>query len=97
VSTELDLDALGGLELDGGLLSVGLEGSVGGDESAGRDGGRVSDTLCDLLALVDLGDFLLEEGVTLLADLDDLGTLNAPSLSTCQSSVSFSLHHAMYL
>jgi hypothetical protein len=92
LSTELDLDALGSLELDGGLLSVGLEGSVGGDESAGRDGGGVSDTLCDLLALVDLCDLLLEELVTLLADLDNLGALSAPSLNSCQSLVFLGLH-----
>lgn len=97
LSTELDLDALGSLELDGGLLGVRLEGSVGGDERAGRDGGRVSNTLCDLLALVDLGDLLLEELVTLLADLDDLGTLSAPSLNACQSSVFCRSCHVMYL
>jgi hypothetical protein len=57
----------------------------------------VSDTLCDLLALEDLGDLFLEELVTLLADLDDLGALNAPSLFACQSSVSFGMHYAMYL
>jgi hypothetical protein len=34
-------------------------------------------TLGDLLALVDLGNLLLEELVTLLADLDNLLTLNA--------------------
>ena len=36
-------------------------------------------TLGDLLALVDLGDLLLEELVALLADLNDLGALGAPS------------------
>lgn len=36
-------------------------------------------TLGDLLALVDLGDFLLEELVTLLADLDNLLALGAQS------------------
>ena len=36
-------------------------------------------TLGDLLALVDLGDLLIEELVTLLADLDDLLALKAQS------------------
>jgi len=39
----------------------------------------VGDTLDDALALVDLGDLLLEELVALLADLNDLGALGAPS------------------
>lgn len=34
-------------------------------------------TLVDLLATVDLGDFLLEDLVTLLADFDNLGAGNA--------------------
>jgi len=97
LSTELDLDTFAGLELDGGLLSVGLEGSVGSNESAGRDGGGVRDTLCNLLALEDLGDLFIEELVTLLADLDDLGALNAPSFNACQSSVSSRMYNALYL
>lgn len=36
-------------------------------------------TLADLLALVDLGDLLVEELVTLLTDLDDLLALKAKS------------------
>jgi hypothetical protein len=36
-------------------------------------------TLGDLLALVDLGDFLLEELVTFLADLDNLLTIDTES------------------
>lgn len=36
-------------------------------------------TLGNLLALVDLGDFLIEKLITLLADLDDLLTLRAQS------------------
>jgi hypothetical protein len=39
----------------------------------------VRNALGDALALVDLGDLLLEELVTLLADLNDLGALGAPS------------------
>jgi hypothetical protein len=42
-----------------------------------RPGG--GQTLEDLLSLVDLGDFLIEELVTLLTDLDDLFALNAKS------------------
>lgn len=57
----------------------------------------MSNTLCDLLALVDLGDLLLEELVTLLANLDNLGTLSAPSLNASQSSIFCRLRHAMYL
>jgi hypothetical protein len=45
----------------------------------------VGDTLGDALALVDLGDLLLEELVTLLADLNDLGALGAPSWRMSQS------------
>lgn len=47
----------------------------------------MGDTLSDLLALVDLGNLLVKELVALLADVDDLGALSAPSLNTCQSSV----------
>jgi len=36
-------------------------------------------TLADLLALVDLGDLLLEQLVTLLAELHDLLALLTPS------------------
>lgn len=36
-------------------------------------------TLGDLLSLEDLADLLVEHLVTLLADLDDLGTLSTPS------------------
>jgi hypothetical protein len=55
----LDLDDLSLLQLGGCLFGVGLEGGVWGDVGARRDGGAVSDTLDDLLALVDLSDFLL--------------------------------------
>jgi hypothetical protein len=40
---------------------------------------RRKPTLGDLLALVDLGDVLFEELVTLLADLDNLLSLQAKS------------------
>ena len=40
---------------------------------------RGAHTLVDLLALVDLGDLLLHQLVTLLADLHDLLTLETPS------------------
>lgn len=36
-------------------------------------------TFGDLFSFVDLGDFLLEELVTLLAELKDLASFNAPS------------------
>jgi len=39
----------------------------------------VTDSLGELLALVDLADLLFKEFVTLLADLYDLGAFNAPS------------------
>lgn len=79
LSTELDLDSLAGLEGGLGLLRVGHERGVGSDVCAGRNSARVGDTLDDALALVDLGDLLLEELVALLADLNDLGALGAPS------------------
>lgn len=41
------------------------------------EAGRGKLTLGDLLALVDLGDLLVEELVTLLTDLDDLLSLEA--------------------
>jgi len=79
LSTELNLHGLAGLEGGLGLLSIGHQRGVGSDECAGRNGARVGDTLGDALALVDLCDLLLEELVALLADLDDLGALSAPS------------------
>jgi hypothetical protein len=39
----------------------------------------VRDALGDLLSLVDLGDLLLEELVSALADVDNLCSLSAPS------------------
>lgn len=72
LSTELDLDGLTGLDLDSSLLLVGGQGSVGGDETGGRDGSGVGEALGDLLAAVDLGKLLLDELVALLADVDDL-------------------------
>jgi len=39
----------------------------------------VGDTLGHLLALVHLCDLIFQQLVALLADLDDLGALNAPS------------------
>jgi len=39
----------------------------------------VADTLGDLLALEDLGDFFLEEFVSLLADLNNLCALDTES------------------
>ena len=72
LSTKLDLDRLAGLDLNNSLLLVGGQGSVGGDESGGRDGGGVGEALGDLLAAVDLGKLLLDELVTLLADVNDL-------------------------
>jgi hypothetical protein len=79
LSTELDLHRLAGLEGSLSLLRIGHERGVGSDVCAGRNSARVGDTLGDVLALVDLGNLLLEELVTLLADLNDLGTLGAPS------------------
>lgn len=79
LSTELDLHSLSGLEGGLGLLRVGHERGVGSDVCAGRNSARVGDTLDDALALVDLGNLLLEELVALLADLNDLGALGAPS------------------
>lgn len=72
LSAELDLDGLTGLDLDGSLLLVGAQGSIGSDKSGGRDGGGVRETLGDLLATVDLGELLLDELVTLRADVDNL-------------------------
>jgi hypothetical protein len=85
LGTELYLHSLAGLEGGLGLLRVGHERGVGSDVCAGRNGARVGDTLDDALALVDLGDLLLEELVTLLADLNDLGALGAPSWRMSQS------------
>jgi hypothetical protein len=79
LGTKLDLHRLAGLEGGLCLLRVGHKRGVGSDVCAGRNSGRVGDTLGDALALVDLGDLLLEELVTLLADLNDLGALGAPS------------------
>lgn len=79
LGAQLDLDGLASLQRRRSLLGVGLEGRVGGDVGAGGDGGAVADALGDLLALVDLGDLLLEQLVAALAKLDDVGALSAPS------------------
>jgi hypothetical protein len=79
LGTELDLDDLSLLQLGGCLFGVGLEGCVWGDVGARRDGGAVADALDDLLALVDLSNFLLQELVTALAELDDAGVSRDPS------------------
>jgi hypothetical protein len=47
------------------------------DDRSWRGRGNGEPTLGDLLALVDLVDLLIKELVTLLADLDNLLTLNA--------------------
>jgi hypothetical protein len=39
----------------------------------------VADGFADFLPLVDLAYFFAEKGITLLADLDDLGTFSTPS------------------
>lgn len=85
LGAELNLHRLAGLQGDLGLLSIGDQRSVGSNERAGRNGAGVGNALGDLLALVDLGDLLLEELVALLADLDDLGALSAPSYRMSQS------------
>jgi hypothetical protein len=59
LGTQLDLDDLSLLQFCGGFFGVGLEGCVWGDVGARRDGGAVSNTLDDLLALVNLGDLLV--------------------------------------
>jgi hypothetical protein len=38
----------------------------------------VRDALCDLLALVDFGDFIVEEFVAADADVEDLDAFKAP-------------------
>lgn len=77
--TELDLDYFCSLQFDYSFLGVALQWGVWRNVRAWRNGGRVRDSLGNLLALVDLGDFILEELVALLADLNDLGALDAPS------------------
>jgi hypothetical protein len=54
----LDLDDLPLLQCGSGFLGVGLERSVGRNVRAGRNSRAVSDALQDLLALVDLANFL---------------------------------------
>lgn len=77
--TELNLCSLSSLECNLGLFSVGCQRSVGRYVGARRDGARVRDALEDLLALVDLGNLIVQELVAALADLNDLGALDAPS------------------
>jgi hypothetical protein len=48
------------------------------DVTGRRDGRRGSDALEDLLALVDFRDFLVEELVAALAEVDDLGVGREP-------------------
>lgn len=79
LSTELDFDNFALLECCGGLLGVGLEGRVGSDVGARRDGGAVSNALLDLFALVDLGDFLFQKLVAALTELDNVSIGGNPS------------------
>jgi hypothetical protein len=44
----------------------------------------VRDTLGDFLALEHLGYFFIEELISTLADVDDLGTVGTPSWRRCQ-------------
>lgn len=75
----MDLDNLTSLECSLRLFSVGFQWSVWSDICAWRNSGAVADTLGDLLALEDLGDFFLEEFVSLLADLNNLCALDTES------------------
>jgi hypothetical protein len=76
LSTKLDLDGLAILNLGAGLSLVGGERSVGGDVGRRGDSGGVRETLVNLLSSVDLGDLFLDELVSLLADIDNLGSRN---------------------
>jgi len=60
-------------------MCVGDKRSVWCDVGARGDGGWVTNGLANLLSLVDLAYFFGEEGITFLADLDDLGTFSTPS------------------
>lgn len=73
LGTELDLDGLSLLDLDTGLSLVGGKGSIGSDVGRGGDRGGVGEALVDLLASVDLGNLLLDQLITLLANVDNLG------------------------
>jgi hypothetical protein len=78
LSAQLDFCDLSLLEGRCGLFGIGLERSVRRDVGARGDGGRVGLALGNLLALVDLGDFLFDELVALFAQLDDVCAFNAP-------------------
>ena len=79
LGAQLDLDNLSFLQCRGGLLGVGLEWCVWGDVGARRNGSAVSNALWDLLALVNLGNFLLQKLVTSLTELDNAGVGGNPS------------------
>jgi hypothetical protein len=76
LGTKLDLDGLTILNLGAGLSLVGGKRSVGSDVGRGGDGSGVGETLVDLLSSVDLGNLFLDELVSLLADIDNLGARN---------------------
>ena len=75
----MDLDSLSSLESPLCLLGIGLEWRVGRNIRARGDGCAVTNTLGDLLALVDLSDLFRKQLVTPLTDVNDLCALSAPS------------------
>ena len=91
LGTKLDLDGFTGVECLLSLLGVGDEWCVWSDIGARRDSAWMRDALDDLLALVDLCDFVFEEFVTLLADLNNLCALGTPSYFQSASSGSGSV------
>jgi hypothetical protein len=80
---ELDLDDLTGLEDGLCFLEVGFERGVGRDVGAWGDGDGVAGTLCDFLALEDLGYFFRKECVAFFAEINDNCAVCAPFCGGC--------------
>lgn len=59
LSTKLDLDNFAFLQGNRSFFGIRLKRCVGGDVCARRNGRAVSNSLDDLLALVDFGDLLI--------------------------------------
>ena len=76
---QLHLDHLALLQGGGSFLGVRFQRRVRRDVGRGRDGAWVRDALGDLLAFVHFCDFSVEQGVTALAELDDVCAFGAPA------------------
>ena len=86
LSTKSNLDNVTGLQGDLGLGIRGRGRKVS-NNVVGRDGSRESNTLADLLALVNVLSLGQNKLVTLDTDVNDLSSLNGQSLDLLKNTV----------